>query len=90
MLTANPSPLRLARLSTGLTQIVIAQRARISAARLSLLERCYVQPDARERTALAAALGLAEADLFPSSARESTPSSSALTPSTRSTQWGEP
>ncbi len=71
MLTAKPSVLRLARLTAGVTQIVIAQRARISPARLSLLERGYVEPDAKERAALAGALGIDEVELFPLSAKES-------------------
>lgn len=59
------SQLRLARLIRGKTQFEIARRARISAARLSLIERGHDQATPAERAALAAALGEAEAQLFP-------------------------
>jgi hypothetical protein len=60
-----PSELKLCRLKSGLTQFVVARRARISAARLSLLGRGHDEPTAAERAALATALGVAEAVLFP-------------------------
>lgn len=58
------SNLRLQRLLRGKTQFEIARRARLSASRLSLLERGHDDPSDSEREALAAALGVAEADLF--------------------------
>lgn len=64
-----PSDLRLHRFKSGLTQYVVARRARISAARLSLLERGHDEPTASERAALATALGIAEAVLFPERAK---------------------
>lgn len=60
-----PSDLKLHRLKNGVTQFVIARRARISPARLSLLERGHDEPTPTERTALAAALGTTESALFP-------------------------
>ena len=60
-----PSELRLCRLKAGLTQFVIARRAHISPARLSILERDHDEATAAERSALATALGVPEATLFP-------------------------
>jgi transcriptional regulator with XRE-family HTH domain len=60
-----PSELRLCRFKSGLTQFLVARRARISAARLSLLERGHDEPTAAERAALATALGVTETVLFP-------------------------
>jgi transcriptional regulator with XRE-family HTH domain len=59
------SPLRMARLSLGLPQFVVAKRARIAASRLSVLERGYDEPNRCERANLAAALNTAEEQLFP-------------------------
>ncbi len=61
-----PSELKLYRFKSGLTQFVVARRARISAARLSLLERGHDESSPVERAALATALGVSEAVLFPS------------------------
>ncbi len=60
-----PSELKLYRFKSGLTQFVVAQRARVSAARLSLLERGHDEPTAAERAALATALGVGQTALFP-------------------------
>ena len=60
------SPLRLARLSAGQTQYELARKTEISASRLSLLERGIEAPAAWEIEALADALGVPEATLFPS------------------------
>ncbi len=60
-----PSYLRLARQRAGLPQFVVAKRARMSAARLSLLERGYDHPTSYERAALARVLGVPPEDLFP-------------------------
>ncbi len=58
------SPLKLARLVRGRTQFEIARRARLSAARLSILECGHDEATAAERAALATALGVPELQLF--------------------------
>lgn len=60
-----PSELKLFRFKSGLTQFVVARRARISPARLSILERGHDEASPAERAALAAALGVPELELFP-------------------------
>lgn len=64
------SPLRLARILAQKTQFEIARRARMSPARLSLIERGHDDPTASERAALAAALGAPEAQIFPARAAD--------------------
>ncbi len=60
-----PSELKLYRFKSGLTQFVVARRARISPARLSILERGHDEVSPAERAALAAVLGVSESMLFP-------------------------
>lgn len=60
-----PSELKLYRFKSGLTQFVVARRARLSAARLSILERGHDEATAAERAALATVLGVPEPTLFP-------------------------
>ncbi len=67
------TPLRLARLRSGLPQYVLAKRAHFAASRLSVLERGYDAPTKWERAALARALGLPEEELFPVEAEVETP-----------------
>ncbi len=65
MTSSVPSELKLYRFKSGLTQFVVARRAHLSAARLSILERGHDEATVAERAALAATLGIAEATLFP-------------------------
>jgi transcriptional regulator with XRE-family HTH domain len=78
----SPSPLRLARFERRLTQWQLAQRANISASKLSLIERFEVQPTSAERERLAASLGVPEVELFGPAASESAadPDSSGTAP----------
>lgn len=65
MMHATLTPLRFARLRAQVPQYLLAKRARLCASRLSALERGYDDANARERAALAKALGLPELELFP-------------------------
>jgi len=57
--------LRIKRITSRLNQYELALRAGLRQDRISRIECGWVQPTPRERQALAAALGCAEADLFP-------------------------
>lgn len=65
MMHAALTPLRLARLHAQVPQFVVAKRARMSASRLSVLERGHDEPHRHERAALSRVLGVPEEQLFP-------------------------
>lgn len=65
MYDSSLTPLRMARLSRGLPQFLLAKRARLAASRLSVLERGYDEPSDVERAALARVLALPDDQLFP-------------------------
>jgi transcriptional regulator with XRE-family HTH domain len=56
--------LKLLRLSRGLSQFRLAQAVKICQGRYSLLERGLIEPDPKEREALAVALEASPATLF--------------------------
>lgn len=82
------TPLKLARVTRGIPQFVIAKRARLQPSRLSVLERGYDEASAYERAALSRVLGVPAEQLFPlpepddapSAAPAGNPSASAQAP----------
>jgi transcriptional regulator with XRE-family HTH domain len=62
------TPLRMARLKAGLTQFIVARKAKLSAARVSLLERGHDDATPDEKSALARVFGATPDQLFPTSA----------------------
>lgn len=70
MLSPLLSPLRSARLHAGLTQFVLAQRAGLSAARISMLERGHDDARPEERAALSRVLRVPSEALFVAAAKQ--------------------
>ena len=61
------SPIKTLRITAGLKAYELVAAAQINPSRLSQLKNLHVEPNPneRERTALARALGISEKELFP-------------------------
>jgi len=62
-----PNRLRVWRAEKRKTQFELARRTGINQTRISLIENSYVEPSPDDRSALARALKVSEAELFPAS-----------------------
>jgi transcriptional regulator with XRE-family HTH domain len=67
-MSKRPSPLRLARISSGLRLHDLSRRSKIGTSKLSMIERGLIVPHAHEITTLARVFGVRPSALFPKAA----------------------